>query len=181
MLFSPINLVPAQTFSRTCRVLWHQGLNCLLKYPEVPRRTLNFDIYPLSRKRRVSELSLSGSVVTSHESTIFDAEIAEVWTADALSMRAGFFFFFYELLRFYNAGVSASDHLLWYPMDKTDTAFSIQPTDIVAGSVGGDLDVNPLHGIAQNDYRWLDTEIRFVFRVRKLYDPPSLAISLEGA
>jgi len=178
MLFSPINSAPPQTFSRTCRVLWHQGLDSLLKYPEIPRRTLNFDAYPLAKKTRTGELSLSGSVVTSHEGTIFDAEIQEVWMADALSMRAGFF---YELLRFYNSDVSASNHLLWYPFDKTDKVFSIQPTDIVAGSSGGSLDVNPLHGLAQNDYRWLDTEIRFVFRVRRLYDPPSAAVSLEGA
>lgn len=167
---------PYNFITKNYRLLHHEGLDQLLRYPELPAKTVNFDCYPVYKLRHGNQITLGGAATTVYQRYIDDAVVSETWPEDSGSMRAGFF---YELMRFYNAALSSSQHLLWYPKDKTDLVFSIQPIDLVAGD-SEQMEVNPIHGIGQNDYRWIRREVRFTFRIRKLYDAPNASITLEG-
>ena len=168
--------LPYNYITKLFRVLHHQGLNSILRYPELPRRTTNFDCYPITKLKNNNQLTLNGAVTTIWQRTIYDAVITETWLSDDLSIRAGFF---YELLRFYNASLAYSTHLLWMPIDKTDIVFSNQPIDLVVGS-SDEMSVHPVHGIGENNYRWLKDEVKFSFRIRKILDIPNASLTVEG-
>lgn len=159
------------------RLLHHETLGEVLRYPKLPRQTINFDCYPVNKIRHKHNLSLGGSVTTVHSKTISDAVISEVWLADSISMTSGFL---YELIRFYNATLDTGDHLIWYPKDKTAQAFSIQPLDIICGD-SNNMMANPKHAVLNWDYRYITSEVRFNFVVRRIYDIPQAVASLEGA
>jgi hypothetical protein len=161
---------------KTYRLLHHETLDCLLRYPRIPRKTINFDMYPIFKRRRNNQITLGGSVTTEYQGKITDPVISEIWSADGVSIESGFF---YELLRFYNAVLNSSDHLIWYPKDKTEKCFSILPLALTAG--GEDMNVNPIHNVSRWDYRFLTTEIRFSFRIRRIFEMPQAVATLEGA
>lgn len=172
----PATYLPYEYLYKNYRLLWHQSLNTILRYPRLPRKTINFDCYPVNKLRHNHQRTLGGSVTTSHGRYIGDCEIVETWLADDVSMTTGFF---YELLRLYNAAIESGEHLIWYPKDKTDKCFSIQPLDIEAGG-SDDMDVNPINRCLYWDYRFLRSEIKFKFAVRRIYDIPSAVVTVEG-
>ena len=100
----------------------------------------------------------------------------EIWEAKDIAMVTAFF---YELFRFFNTAQTTGNYLIWYPQDKTETAFCIEPLAIIAGSAD-EMAVSPIHGISDRDYRWLREEIRFEFRVIDLVTIPEAIAYLEG-
>ncbi|MFH0814301.1 MAG: hypothetical protein V2A69_15910 [Pseudomonadota bacterium] len=169
--------MPVEILSKSFRVLWHQTLAIILKYPELPRRTWNFDSYPVFKRRIGNQMTLSSMAVTSYAGTIEDTKVSEVWLADDISMRAGFF---YELYRFFNTTLNTGDYLVWYPKDKTENAFCIEPVDLICGS-SEEMKIHPIHnGITNHDYRWLREEVRFDFLIKKVIDAPEVVAYLEG-
>ena len=177
MLAPPLAfLLPYEYLHKTYRLLWHQTLGTLLRYPRIPRRTINFDLYPINKLRHNNQITLGGVVTTVHEKTIADAIITEIWDAEGIAMEAGFF---YELLHLYNNALSPGEHLIWYPKDKTDKAFSIQPLDLEVGAKD-EMAVHPVHAVSMWDYRFITSEVRFRFRVRRIFDIPEAVATFEG-
>lgn len=158
------------------RLLWHETLDEILRYPSLPKETLNFDIYPIFVPEIISQKTLGSNVMTRHSEVITDCVVTEIWLADDLSMKTGFY---YELLKFFKNPLDEGERLFWVPADKTHKIFSIE---IMSLSCGDPLthNVNPIHGSSQKDYRWLRTEIRLEFRVQKLYETPELISYLVG-
>ncbi len=173
----PAVALPYQYLLKNYRVLHHQTLDTLLRYPRLPRNTTNFDLYPINKIRHNHQMTLGGAVTTVSSKTISDAVITETWTAEGVVMTTGFF---NELLRFYNAALDSGDHLIWYPADKTEKAFSIQPIDLICGD-SNDMAVNPKHAVARWDYRFLTAEVKFQFVIRRIYDTPQAVAIIAGA
>jgi hypothetical protein len=158
------------------RVLWHQTLGSILRYPQLPRKCLNFDGHPITKVKSNRQTTLSSTVTTLHQRYIEDAKVTEIWLADDLSMLVGFF---YELLNFYNTQLDAGDYLIWFPKDRTETAFAIQPLDLIVGS-SEDMSVNPQSSFTGKDLRYLRDEVRFEFQILRPFDLPDAIALLEG-
>mgnify|MGYP001589557463 CR=1 FL=1 len=158
------------------RLLWHQTLGHTLRYPQLPRKSLNFDGHPITKIKANRQTTLSSTVTTLHQRYVEDAKVTEIWMADDLSMLVGFF---YELLRFFNAPIDSGDALIWYPRDKTDVAFQIQPLDLIAGSAD-DMSVNPQSEFSAKDLRWLRDEVRFEFQILRPFDLTDAVAVVEG-
>lgn len=158
-------------------MLWHQTLGELIRYPELPRRCINFDCYPIVTNAINVSKTLSATVSTRHYRYLDDTIISEKWIADDLSMRMGFF---YELLRFFQNKINNGDYLVWYPKDKSDIAYCIEILALFAGD-NENQNINPLHDRSQKDYRWMKDEVTFKFRILKVYDVPEAITYLDGA
>jgi len=177
MIITPLSSSLAYEYlHKTYRLLHHQTLDSLLRYPEIPRKTTNFDMYPINKLRHKHTITLGGAVTTVHNKTISDSIVTETWTADDISMNAGFF---YELLLFYNTALDTGDHLIWYPKDKTEKAFSIQPIDLVVGDSTA-MAVHPVHPVLNWDYRFIISDVVFSFVIRRVYEVPEAIALLEG-
>lgn len=173
---SPVFQLPYNYHPRTYRLLWHQTLDEVLRYPFLPRKNINFDVYPVFKRKTNETKTLSSSIVTTHARTIEDTNITETWPANNLSVLAGFF---YALKKFYDSPLSSGDYLIWFPFDKTDKAFAIIPLDFIAGSAD-EMSVEPLGSLGQNDYRFLKSDIHFKFKVLKIVDIPEAIALIEG-
>lgn len=174
---SPAFQLPYNYLPVNFRVLWHQSLGEILRYPELPRKVLNFDIYPVFNRKTNTQMTLSSSIVTTHARTIEDTNVTEIWPAESLSIRAAFF---YELKKFYNYALSSGEYLVWYPKDKTDKAFAILPLDLYAGDTENQ-ELFPVHGWSKKNYRWLAADVHFKFKILKVIDVPEAIATLEGA
>lgn len=175
MIEAPVFDFPYDYLPKNLRVLWHQSLNTILEYPYLPRRTINFDFYPVFMPKFNNQVTLSSTVSTRHEGYIQDAEISEVWLADDISMNTAFF---YYLKRIYSAIINTGEYLVWYPKDKTDKAFCIQPLKLYAGDENNQA-VHAYHGEGK-DYGWLREEVRFTFKVLMVLDTPDAVAFVEG-
>ena len=169
IVFSPVyqlyNPLPKQY-----RILHHETLGEVLRYPEIPRKSLNFDQYPVFTPMVNRQKTLSNTVTTRHPRAIGDWVITEIWHSDDLSMRTGFF---YELMRFFTNGLDAGDYLIWSPKDRTEKSFCIEPLALYCGDQENQ-DLNPVHNITNRDFRWLNEEVRFEFKIKKIYDVPEV-------
>lgn len=173
----PIFQLPYNHLPKTFRVLWHQTRNLILRYPEIPTKTINFDCYPLVNAKFSNQTTLGSTIATKHSHYLEDAEISEIWTADDLSIKTGFF---YYLRDFFNSQLESSEYLIWYPKDKTDKAFAIQPLKLTAGNDENELDINPVHSRRKKNYQWLQVEIKFTFKVLRIINAPDAVVLLEG-
>lgn len=167
---------PYNPLNKQYRMLWHQGLDTVLRYPALPRKTMNFDGYPIFKSKVNRQVSLGGTIATISERFIEDAKIVELWLADDLSMLTGFF---YELFRFLNAPLETDENLVWFPKDRTDKAFVIQILDL-AVSNSDEMSVNPVNSIGKRDWRWLRDEVKFEFQVVRPFAVPNVVAFLEG-
>jgi hypothetical protein len=161
---------------KTYRLLWHQTLDEVLRYPELPRECLNFDQYPIFTPLIASQRTLGSNVDTRFERVISDCIISEIWPADDLSMRTGFY---YALMRFFTEPLAEGDKLVWYPKDRTWRAFNINIISLSCGDATNQS-VNPVHSRPKKDYRWLKSEVKMEFRVLKLVDTPEIITYLQG-
>lgn len=173
---APVFQLPYNYRTRKYRLLWHQTLNDICRYPEIPRRSVNFDVYPLTTAKVFTQRTLSSTVTTRHIKTLEDAIVTEKWLADDLSMRAGFY---YKLLRFFQVPLDSGDYLVWYPKDRVDRAFAIIPLKVFSGEEENQ-DINPIHEIIEKDYRWLRAEVNFQFKIARVFDVPDAATFIEG-
>lgn len=158
------------------RVLYHETLNKILRYRNIPRRTINFDFYPLYKKTNNNTVSLEGTITTISDRFIDDTVIQEIWLADDISMEAAFF---YELFNFFQSDISVGDNLIWWPKDKTDKAFTIIPIDIQAGG-SDETNINPFGEKYENDYRFLREEVKVLFKIVNEISIPEAILTLEG-
>jgi hypothetical protein len=157
------------------RVLWHTGLGEMIKY-NPPMETLNFDLYPIIKPSIVKTKTIASTVVTRFENYIEDLEITEKWLEKDLSVDAGLFF---ALLRWYQNPPATGQYIYWYPKDKTNIAFKIEILDIIAGDARVS-NVNPIHSNwLKPDYRYLQKEVAFVFRILPLEEVPEAIVLLD--
>jgi hypothetical protein len=162
--------------NKQLRLLWHQTLGEIIRYPELPRECLNFDVYPIFTPKISRQKTIESQVITRHQRYISDCVVTEMWFADDLSMRAGFF---YELMRFFTESLDEGDHLVWFPKDKGWRAYCVEPVDLYCGD-SSNQSVNPVHTRTRRDYRWLKSEVKFEFQILKLYDTPEIINYFEG-
>jgi len=161
---------------KNLRVLWHQELDEVLQYPEVPKETHNFDFYPIFTPKIHRQTTLSSNVITRHIRDISDCVVTELWTGNDLSMLSGFF---YELYKFFVTPMTGSNKLIWYPKDKTWRAFQVEPIALYCGEQEDQI-VNPIHDIRAKDYRWLKNDVTLKFQILKPYDVPEMITYIEG-
>lgn len=157
------------------RVLWHQTLETILKYYELPKKTYNFDVYPLFKNDTFFEKSYSSTMVSRFDKYIADTIVTETWEAKQLSTKTGFY---YELKKMCDNDLNSDEYLIWYPKDRTDKAFIIEPISLFSGSVDR-LDVNPVHDKTIKDFGWLNTVVEFSFKIKKNYETPNFSIEVE--
>jgi len=158
------------------RMLWHQSLDELLRYPELPRECINFDLYPIVTNTVNTAKTLGSTISTRHQRYIEDCIIVEKWLADDLAIRTGFY---HALLRFYQNALNSGEYLIWYPKDKTDKAFIIEILAVFAGD-NENQNINPVHDRTAKDYRWLRQEVNFKFRILRVYQVPEAVTFLDG-
>lgn len=170
-VFKHYNYLP-----KTYRLLWHETLDEILRYPSLPKETLNFDVYPLFFPKVFSQRTLESNIMTRHTENITDCIITEIWPADDLSMKTGFY---YELLKFFKNVTDEGERIYWFPADRTWRVFGVDILSLSCGDVENHS-VNPIHGIVQKDFRWLKSEIRLEFRIQKLFETPELISYFEG-
>lgn len=177
MIGSPyIFHLPYIARNKQYRILWHQTLDEIIRYPTLPRRCTNFDLWPMPAPKINKQTTLASVVTTRHQEYLEDATLTEIWMADDLSMLAGFF---YELWRFFKTPLDAGDYLVWYPKDKIDTAFCIELLRVSCGDTESQS-INPIHKLIEKDYRWLKDEVRMEFKVQRVFDTPDAIAYLEG-
>lgn len=160
--------------NRNYRVLWHQTLGEHLIYYELPKKTYNFDVYPIVSPNIYTQRTASNTGISRFEGNLEDPTIAEVWEADQLSTRAGFY---YGLKRFFDNPLNADEYLIWYPKDRSGKAFAIEMISLFVGNVDR-MDINPIHDRAILDFGWLKEVVEMQFKILRNYFPPSYSLNV---
>lgn len=161
---------------RNFRVLWHQTLDELIRYKEVPHATFNFDADAIEKPVTASTRTLTSNVTTRFSSVFGDMVVEEVWRGEL----ATFTGMFYNIHRFLLEDLDDGDDLVWLPKDLNDKAYLIEPLDLVVGD-SSKMDVNPISEWREYDRRFLRAEVRFVFRIRKPFRKPNAVVFLQGS
>lgn len=176
--FRPAIAPPYNFMAKTFRTLWHQTLDTLLRYPDLPRTYTNHDADALTKPLIFNKRTLSSAATTIHQDIFDDTIVTEIWDKPGtLSTYSGFF---YEMIHFFRHAQATNKFLIWYPKDKNEKAYTIQPLDIIVGE-SENMAVRPIDGRNILNDQWITAPMRFKFRILKPFIEPEAAVFLAGS
>lgn len=158
------------TMNKQFRILWSEDTSQLLRYSELPKKTLNFDVFPVILPNTFTQKALETTWVSRYEKYVDDIIVSEIWEG-SLSTKAGFF---YALKKLINTNTT----LYWFPKDKTYIVFQISPLSLIVGDAENQS-INPIGGWVEKDFKYLVETMTFTFKINKLYNIPDFNIYME--
>jgi len=155
----------------TPRLLYHSGLDEVIKYPQVPTKTEGFHYDILPRRDWTQAKTLTSNITQQWAHVVEDVVIKEFYEGSITQQES----FFMALYRFWTTVLNIDEYIIWRPLDETDKLYRVRIVDVrVAGET-----MNPNYTSILLPDKWLKSPIEVHMKLDAAF-PPSAVIYASG-
>lgn len=153
------------------RLLYHSGLDEVIRYPYVPNRTVNFSYDILPAAKFAHQETLSSNITQQWQAVHNDVIVREIYNSGISHSWE----FIHNLYRFWTTLMDVGEFGLWRPLDLTDKIYRMRVVKITIG--GQEIDATYV-GISRTE-KWVTQELQVHLKLMPTF-PPNATIFASG-
>lgn len=160
-----------QSWGAVPRFLYHSGLDDRILYPQIPTRTLGFDLDMLPPVDKAEVKTLDSNLTQQWQAVYADVVVKEIFEGQLTQQKS----FFQRMYRFWRTTLGVNQFMMWRPLDLTDKIYRVRIVQMLLD--GENFDAN-YAGVQMPD-KWLTKPIEIHFKLIAVV-PPSVTIFAAG-